>query len=116
MANAWSIATRAAGWLGLSAALAACGNSTTGPMGAAGGGGQGPGAGGSDGSGGSGQGAAPGTGGGGGEGPDSPLEFEGPLPEFSLDDVNGTSATNGQAVNPRDYLGQVSAWYFAHAT
>tara|TARA_B100000029_G_C17415015_1_gene902159 strand:+ start:451 stop:708 length:258 start_codon:yes stop_codon:yes gene_type:complete len=37
-------------------------------------------------------------------------------PDFHLTDVNATSATTGQAVSPRDYLQQVSAWYFGHAT
>ena len=36
--------------------------------------------------------------------------------DFSLPDVNSTSATFGQDVSPSDYLGQVSAWYFGHAT
>jgi hypothetical protein len=40
----------------------------------------------------------------------------GQLPDFSLSDVNATSATIGMGVSPRDYLGQVSAWYFTHAT
>ena len=35
---------------------------------------------------------------------------------FSLPDVNPASATYGQDVSPRDYLGQVSAWYFGDAT
>jgi hypothetical protein len=38
------------------------------------------------------------------------------LPDFSDLDVNPTSATSGSLVSPRDYLGQVSAWYFGHAT
>lgn len=42
--------------------------------------------------------------------------FEGPAPEFSLVDVNATSPSHGDPVSPRDYLEQVSAWYFAHAT
>jgi hypothetical protein len=38
-----------------------------------------------------------------------------PLPDFALSDVN--PATNpGRPVSPRDYLGQVSAWYFIHST
>ena len=37
-------------------------------------------------------------------------------PDFHLTDVNATSSTSGQAVSPRDYLEQVSAWYFGHAT
>ncbi len=36
--------------------------------------------------------------------------------DFSLPDVNPASARFGQVVSPRDYLGQVSAWYFGHAT
>lgn len=38
------------------------------------------------------------------------------LPDFSLTDVNANSARFGEAVSPREYLGQVSAWYFGHAT
>jgi hypothetical protein len=38
------------------------------------------------------------------------------VPDFGLVDVNPTSSTYDQAVSPRDYLGQVSAWYFGHAT
>jgi hypothetical protein len=38
------------------------------------------------------------------------------VPAFSLTDVNPDSQTNQQAVSPRDYLQQVSAWYFGHAT
>lgn len=37
-------------------------------------------------------------------------------PDFALNDLNPASATFGQAVSPRDHLGRVSAWYFAHAT
>ena len=40
----------------------------------------------------------------------------GVMPDFSLADVNPTSATLNQPVSPRDYLAQVSAWYFGHAT
>lgn len=39
-----------------------------------------------------------------------------PMPDFSLVDVNSTSATADQPVSPRDYLGRVSAWYFGHST
>ena len=35
---------------------------------------------------------------------------------FSLPDTNPTSETFGEMVSPRDYLGQVTAWYFGHAT
>lgn len=38
------------------------------------------------------------------------------LPEFSLADVNANSSRYEEAVSPRDYLGQVSAWYFGHST
>ena len=37
------------------------------------------------------------------------------MPDFALVDVNETSATYGQAVSPRDYSGQISAWFFGHA-
>jgi hypothetical protein len=39
-----------------------------------------------------------------------------PAPDFMLIDVNPNSATYQQPVSPRDYLEQVSGWYFAHAT
>lgn len=37
-------------------------------------------------------------------------------PDFSLTDVNATSPTHNQEVSPRDYLEQVSGWYFTYAT
>jgi hypothetical protein len=37
------------------------------------------------------------------------------LPNFSLTNVNPNSGT-ASPVSPRDYLGQVSAWYFIHST
>jgi hypothetical protein len=37
-------------------------------------------------------------------------------PDFQLLDVNSTSMTFNQLVSPRDYLEQVSGWYFGHAT
>lgn len=40
----------------------------------------------------------------------------GQVPDFSLMDVNPTSATFDKAVSPRDHLEMVSAWYFGHAT
>ena len=44
-------------------------------------------------------------------------EGEGELvADFQLVDVNPTSPTFNQNVSPRDYLGQVSAWYFGHST
>ena len=47
----------------------------------------------------------------------SPAEsIAGMVPDFSLIDVNSTSSTYQQVVSPRDYLKQVSGWYFGHAT
>ena len=39
-----------------------------------------------------------------------------PVPDFSLRDVNVNSTRFDEMVSPRDYEGQVSAWYFGHAT
>lgn len=39
-----------------------------------------------------------------------------PLPQFSLLDVNASSASANQPIAPADYLQEVSAWYFGHAT
>ena len=39
-----------------------------------------------------------------------------PAPDFALVDVNPTSTTHNQTVSPRDYVQQVSAWYFGHST
>ncbi len=38
------------------------------------------------------------------------------VPDFHLPDVNATSLTYQLMVSPRDYLKQVSGWYFGHAT
>ncbi len=38
------------------------------------------------------------------------------VPDFSLLDVNTTSPTYMQAVSPRQFMGQVSGWYFGHST
>jgi hypothetical protein len=38
------------------------------------------------------------------------------LPDFSVVDVNVDSPRYAEAVSPRDYLGQISAWYFGHST
>ncbi len=43
-------------------------------------------------------------------------DISGQVPDFSLQDVNASSASFGTDVSPRDYLGQASAWYFGHAT
>lgn len=40
----------------------------------------------------------------------------GPVQDFALVDVNTTSSSYQQSVSPRDYLEQVSAWYFGHAS
>jgi len=45
-----------------------------------------------------------------------PQVSENALPDFSVTDVNVNSARSGEAVSPRDYVGQVSAWYFGHST
>lgn len=37
-------------------------------------------------------------------------------PDFLLEDVNPTSTTSGVDVSPRDYIGNVSAYYFGAAT
>jgi hypothetical protein len=44
----------------------------------------------------------------------SPLT--GLAPDFALKDLNPNSATHDSTISPRDYLGNVSAWYFGHAT
>jgi hypothetical protein len=36
--------------------------------------------------------------------------------DFSLPDTNPSSPTVGQTVSPRDYLQQISGWYFIKAT
>ncbi|MFT4975348.1 MAG: hypothetical protein ACI8S6_001235 [Myxococcota bacterium] len=38
------------------------------------------------------------------------------LSDFSLEDVNATSATVGANISPRDHQGMATAWYFGHAT
>ena len=38
------------------------------------------------------------------------------LADFLLEDVNSFSPLYGQTVSPRDYLEQVSGWYFLHGT
>ncbi len=41
---------------------------------------------------------------------------EGMVPDFHLEDINLNSSRYGEMVSPRDYLEQVSGWYFSHAT
>jgi hypothetical protein len=38
-----------------------------------------------------------------------------PIADFSLTDANTTSPSGGQEVSPRDFLNQVSGWYFGSA-
>jgi len=45
-----------------------------------------------------------------------PNQPAGPVAEFSLLDTNATSPTAGQMVSPRDYVGNISAWYHGAAT
>jgi len=53
-----------------------------------------------------------------GDAGEAEVEIMGPdvVTDFSLEDVNKTSTTYGAPVSPRDYLEQVSGWYFGHAT
>ena len=41
---------------------------------------------------------------------------EAQVTDFSLLDTNVNSATYNRPVSPRDYLGQLSVWYFGHAS
>ena len=47
---------------------------------------------------------------------DTPQPSNEALPDFTLTDVNANSARHQEAVSPREYLGQISAWYFGHST
>jgi hypothetical protein len=38
------------------------------------------------------------------------------VPDFEIVDLNPNSASYEEAVSPRDYLQQVSGWYFTYAT
>ena len=38
------------------------------------------------------------------------------MPDFQLVDLNPASSRYNQTISPRDYLEEVSAWYFSHAT
>ncbi|MCC7291406.1 MAG: hypothetical protein IT449_05005 [Phycisphaerales bacterium] len=55
------------------------------------------------------------VGGGNGNLNDAPPDADA-MPDFSLVDLNPESPRRGEAISPRDYLGEVSAWYFGHAT
>lgn len=49
------------------------------------------------------------------KGADSGFEA-GLVADFNLPDQNPTSPRAGQSISPRDYLGDVSGWYFIHST
>jgi len=53
---------------------------------------------------------------GGSDSPPAPQVSDQALPDFSLTDFNANSARYQQNVSPRDYLAEVSAWYFGHST
>ena len=38
------------------------------------------------------------------------------MPDFAVVDVNAESPRFQEIVSPRDYLGEISAWYFGAAT
>lgn len=38
------------------------------------------------------------------------------VPDFQLTDENDNSDRFGETISPRDYLEQVSGWYFIHTT
>ena len=38
------------------------------------------------------------------------------MPDFQLVDLNPASSRYNQTISPRDYLKEVSAWYFSHST
>ena len=42
--------------------------------------------------------------------------WSGPVPDFRLADANPNSARRGALVSPRDYLLQVSGYYFGEAS
>ena len=46
----------------------------------------------------------------------NPIAVGAEVPDFHLVDVNPASPRAGRIVSPRDYQGQVSAWYFGHST
>ncbi|HET9325825.1 MAG TPA: hypothetical protein VFQ05_03555 [Candidatus Eisenbacteria bacterium] len=51
-----------------------------------------------------------------GEKPLEPLPAATQAPDFSIPDVNQNSVTAGELISPRSQLGNISAWYFGHAT
>lgn len=44
------------------------------------------------------------------------LDTNQPVPEFSLEDANTSSASYGQLVSPSDFREVPSAWYFGHGS
>ena len=38
------------------------------------------------------------------------------VPDFSILDINPESPRHDELVSPRDYVGQISAYYFGHST
>ena len=38
------------------------------------------------------------------------------VPDFALLDTNPSSSSYDEPVSPRDFLQQMSAWYFGHST
>lgn len=44
-----------------------------------------------------------------------PTQLQGPVPDFSLVDLNPASPSAGEPVSPRDLIDQVSGWYFTYA-
>lgn len=45
-----------------------------------------------------------------------PVLSDNAVPDFTLADLNPSSPRFSQAVSPRDYLEQVSGWYFVHSS
>lgn len=48
--------------------------------------------------------------------PDATEQIGEQLSDFSLEDVNSTSATAGSYISPRNYQEMATAWYFGHST
>lgn len=46
----------------------------------------------------------------------SDSRLTGCAPDFRLEDKNPSSSTFGRKVSPRDFMGQISAFYFGAAT
>ena len=48
--------------------------------------------------------------------PPPPIPAGTVAPDFALVDANPGSPTGGRPISPRDYLNQISAWYFGTST